>query len=63
MFLSFVLGADSICPEAMLNYAPWGWVGELHVVHDPHLLGLQIYAGSFETCWLGEMTCHFSQVA
>jgi hypothetical protein len=26
-----------------------------------HLLGLQIYAGTFETSCQGEMVCHFSQ--
>jgi hypothetical protein len=25
------------------------------------LLGLQVYTGSFETGWWGEMACHFSQ--
>jgi hypothetical protein len=30
-------------------------------VHGAYLLGLQIYAGSFENGWWGEMACSFSQ--
>jgi hypothetical protein len=34
---------------------------ELYVVRGAHLLGLQIYAGSFETNQWEEMVCCFSQ--
>jgi hypothetical protein len=34
--------------------------GGSHVLYDMHLLGLQVYAGSFETSWCGEMVWHFS---
>jgi hypothetical protein len=44
----------SICPGSVLGDIPRRWVGELCVVHGAHLLGLQIYTGSFET---GEMVC------
>jgi hypothetical protein len=37
-----------------------GWRGA-HVVHGAHLLDLQIYAGSFETCQHGEMVGDFFQ--
>jgi hypothetical protein len=51
----------SIFPEATLDYVPRGCIGESHVVQIAHLLGLQIYTGSFETGWQREMVCHFSQ--
>jgi hypothetical protein len=51
----------SNCPEAVLDYAPRGWVGELHVVCFTHLLGLQIYADRFETGHWGDRVCHLSQ--
>jgi hypothetical protein len=37
----------------ILSFVHWqgGWVGESHVMRVAHLLGLQIYAGSFETDW------------
>jgi hypothetical protein len=57
MLLSFVQEGGSICPGAALDYVPGGRIGELHVMYVAHLLGLQIYAGSFETSWLGEMAC------
>jgi hypothetical protein len=44
-----------------LAYVPEEWAGESHVVHVAHLLGLQVYKGSFETGQQGEMVCHFSQ--
>jgi hypothetical protein len=37
------------------------WIGELPVVNGAHHLGLQIYAGRFETIWWVEMAWHFSQ--
>jgi hypothetical protein len=33
----------------------------MHLVHVTQLLGLHIYAGSFETSQRGEMVCHFSE--
>jgi hypothetical protein len=54
-------GWGSICPGIVLDYAPRGWLVELCVVHVVHLLGLQVYAGSFETGWWAEMVCCFSQ--
>jgi hypothetical protein len=37
------------------------WVRESCVVHVAHLLHLQVYPGSFETGWWGEMVCCFSE--
>jgi hypothetical protein len=37
-----------------------GWGAVLHVVCAAHLLGLQLYAGNFETGQQGEMVCGFS---
>jgi hypothetical protein len=48
MLFNFV-GGCSIFPGAALDYVPVGWVGESPIVHVGHLLGLQVYAGSFET--------------
>jgi hypothetical protein len=61
MLFSFVYQGCSICPEAVLDYVPRGWVGVSYVVCVAHLLCLQIYAGSFEIGWEGEMACCFSQ--
>jgi hypothetical protein len=40
---------DSINPGAALGYVPGGLVGESHVVHAAHLLGLQIYQASLKS--------------
>jgi hypothetical protein len=49
MLLNFVQGEGSICSGVVLDYVPWGWVEESCVVCVAYLLGLKIYAGSFET--------------
>jgi hypothetical protein len=55
MFFSFVSGRGfnlpTSCTVLCLEEE------ELHVVQGNHLLGLQIYAGSFETGLQGEMAC------
>jgi hypothetical protein len=62
MLFSFVQGGrGSVCPGAALLYVPREWVGESHLVFVAHLLGLQIYKGSFETGQQGEMAFNFSQ--
>jgi hypothetical protein len=48
---------ESICPRVALNYV----LGESRVVHIALLLGLQVYAGSFEAGRRGEMACWFFQ--
>jgi hypothetical protein len=44
-----------------LGLCSGGLVGESCMVHVAHLLGLQVYGGSFETSQQGKMTCHFSK--
>jgi hypothetical protein len=57
----FFLGEASVCPWAVLEYFPGGWVGELHMVHDAHLFILQFHASSFGAGWQEEMACFFSE--
>jgi hypothetical protein len=44
-----------VCAGTLLDYVPWGWVRELHMVHDAQVFILQIHASSFESSWWGEM--------
>jgi hypothetical protein len=60
MLFSFVGWVQS-SPGSELDYIPGEWVGELWVVYVAHLLGLQVYKGSFKTGQQGEMACCFSQ--
>jgi hypothetical protein len=48
----------SFYSEVVLDYVPREWVGKLCMVLVAHLLGLQVYTGSFETSWWGEMMYH-----
>jgi hypothetical protein len=50
-----VEGGGSVCPEALLDYVPEGWVGESHMISIAHLFVLQIHASSFGTGQWGEM--------
>jgi hypothetical protein len=61
MFFHFVWWEAVNLPRGTLDYVLGEGVRELHLVHVAHLLGLQIYAGSFETSQWGEMECCFSQ--
>jgi hypothetical protein len=60
MFFSFAGGGYSACPGVALDYFPGMWVGELHMVHDAHLLILQFHVGSFGDGWRRELVMVFS---
>jgi hypothetical protein len=66
--LQFAVYAFQFCcvcrfnlPRGCAGLCSWVWVGELRVVHIAHLLGLQFYAGSFETGQQRKIVCCFSQ--
>jgi hypothetical protein len=61
MLFSFVWVGVQSAQGMFLDYVSGGWVRESCVVCVAHLLGLKVYAGSFETGQQGEMVCHFSQ--
>jgi hypothetical protein len=59
MFFNFAEWG-SVCPGAVLDYFPVGWVGELHVVPDAHLFILLIHTSSFRAGCPKRMVLLFS---
>jgi hypothetical protein len=57
MLSSFVVGWF-VCPGAVLDYGPGGWVKKLHMVHDAHPFILQIHTSRSEIGWWGDMVWH-----
>jgi hypothetical protein len=57
VFFSFVW-EPSVCPGAMIDYVPRGWVGQLLMLCE--LFILQIHANSFGASWQGENALLFS---
>jgi hypothetical protein len=49
LYCPILLVGGSICPGVVLDYVPRRWVVKSSVVHVAHLLGLQVFAHSFET--------------